>query len=154
MSRRPGASRRMWPPTVCALLWRAGWRCAWCAIDIKELGAATLDHLDGDASNNAPMNLVASCVGCNSARAWDWTSGEPWHAQRALEHLWPYFAAYLARKGATIAEAVERVELERITSLEQFQAQGLATALERYPKRMAYLRKPRARRAKRENLSG
>ena len=47
--------------------------CHWCSQPIswggRGHGSLNVDHLDGDGANNDPGNLVASCQGCNTARA-------------------------------------------------------------------------------------
>lgn len=54
--------------------------CHWCEKPVTwgyHVGPDTLvtDHLDENRANNAPENLVPSCVGCNAARSrygWSW----------------------------------------------------------------------------------
>lgn len=50
--------------------------CAWCGIALRFESAPCytrrhlfVDHLDGDPTNNAAANLVASCLVCNMHRA-------------------------------------------------------------------------------------
>lgn len=48
-------------------------RCNWCARTVDweptdEVALLVADHLDGDGLNNAPENLVPSCIPCNAAR--------------------------------------------------------------------------------------
>jgi hypothetical protein len=41
-------------------------RCQWCATPIGWRYDLTADHVDGDTLNDAPSNIVASCLPCNS----------------------------------------------------------------------------------------
>jgi hypothetical protein len=42
--------------------------CFWCGKVLEWGQRLHADHLDHDRSNNAPINLVPSCLACNSAR--------------------------------------------------------------------------------------
>lgn len=52
--------------------------CNWCGCRVTWMprsgavkGSLISDHVDGDTLNNSPINLVASCHGCNSSRQRD-----------------------------------------------------------------------------------
>lgn len=51
--------------------------CHWCSTTLNwgrgvAAGCLTVDHLDGDITNNNRDNLAASCNGCNSKRGRKW----------------------------------------------------------------------------------
>ena len=47
--------------------------CAFCHVRLvwggTESNSVTVEHLDGDRTNNHPLNLVAACPSCNTKRA-------------------------------------------------------------------------------------
>lgn len=93
-----GSARSIGPVKRCAVVLRGEQRCAWCAVALVGKDATTIDHVDGVHRNNAPSNMVPSCAGCNSSRAW----GERHFAYRlrrlgvALEDAWARVRAQLA----------------------------------------------------------
>lgn len=136
MSRRHGSSRSLHPVKQCSVYVRGMLHCAWCWSEFLERSCATIDHLDGDPTNNAPENLVPACWRCNRAREDDWTRGEPWTPAAARALAWS-FDLYLERHDVEPEMAYARVEAQRWLPLPR--AEGRTLALLWHPTRMAYL---------------
>lgn len=120
---------------VCAIHIRGGMRCAWCGVKYRGRDDASVDHLDGDPSNNDSTNLVSSCIGCNSSRAHEWPAGEPWSPIDALRaHLFGSFWLYLDG-GKTDVDPLEpgirRAQRQRVELLDM--AAGRTLARKWYP---------------------
>jgi len=48
--------------------------CAYCGKVVWFGKNVNIDHVDGDKANNAPTNLVCSCIGCNRKKgSEDWS---------------------------------------------------------------------------------
>lgn len=131
--KRCGASRSLGPTRVCAIHVRGGMRCAWCGVKYSGRDDASIDHLDGDPSNNDSTNLVSSCVGCNSSRAHEWPALAAWSPGAAWQFHdpWERFAAYLHNKGTTLDAGIRRAQRQRAELLDL--AAGRALARRWYP---------------------
>ncbi len=148
MSGRCGTSRTIGVDRFCAIVIRGGMRCAWCGIAFRgqrpedAAETPTVDHLDGDPSNNVPSNHVAAHLGCNRARAWDWTPGKAWLPPEAFyahaQHVNATFGIYLEARGADIATGIVRAEAQRHQELDL--VAGRAMAEQWYPKRREQVR--------------
>lgn len=148
MSGRSCTNRMIGVDRFCAVLLRGGMRCAWCGVAFRgqrpddAAETPTVDHLDGDPSNNAPTNHVAAHLGCNRARAWDWTPGKKWTPQEALQAhsraLNATFDVYLEAKGADIATGIARAEAQRNQELDLVAGRQMADQW--YPKRREQVR--------------
>ena len=68
----------------------------------------SIDHFDGNIDNDAPDNLLASCVGCNSKRAENYPSQAAANAD---------FDAYLRDKGSNLLAATRRREKQLATPI-------------------------------------
>jgi hypothetical protein len=148
VSRRCSTNRTIGVDKFCAVLIRGGMRCAWCGVAFRgqrpkdAAETPTVDHLDGDPSNNAAANIAASHLGCNRARAWDWTPGTAWTPQEAAwahsRALDATFDVYLEAKGADIATGIARAEAQRHQELDL--VAGRAMAEQWYPNRHKQVR--------------
>lgn len=125
--KRCGASRSLGPVKVCAIHIRGGMRCAWCGVKYRGRDDASVDHLDGDPSNNDSTNLVSSCVGCNSSRAHEWPAGETWSPiDAARAHLFAGFWIYLTRRCASLDYGIRRAQRQRVELLDMVAGRRLA----------------------------
>lgn len=128
MGSRCGASRSLGPTKVCAIHLRGGMRCAWCGVKYRGREDASVDHLDGDPSNNNPDNWVSAHIGCNSSRAHEWPALHPWspHHAFALHDPWDGFALYLGLRGARLEDGIRRAQAQRRRPLDLAAGRKLA----------------------------
>lgn len=112
---------------VCAIHIRGGMRCAWCGAKYRGRNDASVDHLDGDPSNNDSTNLVSSCIGCNSSRAHDWEAGTAWTAAEARRtHCFGKFDFYLLGKLVDVDAGIRRAQQQRVELLDMVAGRKLA----------------------------
>jgi hypothetical protein len=116
VSDRRGSSRVLGTARQCAVFVRGDLRCVWCRVELRrprrggrDPRGASIDHYDGDSSNNAADNLLAACRGCNTVRRWLEMDGDGHvRAQRQLAESLDLAA------GAALAERWHPGRLEQV----------------------------------------
>lgn len=89
----------------------------WCRVELLSTADASIDHLDGDNSNNDPSNLTPSCRWCNRVRQDYWVRGDTWTPATVLVLAQARFDAWLVERGTSLIAAVARVEAQRFLEL-------------------------------------